>query len=57
MRKNKKSNKISDIFNQIFCFLADGTNHLCDVLEGLEIPAPPDGAGSIQVQFSFQKTW
>lgn len=26
IRKNKKSNKISDIFKQLFCFLADGTS-------------------------------
>jgi hypothetical protein len=26
LRKNKKSNKISDIFKQLFCFLADGTS-------------------------------
>lgn len=26
IRKNRKSNKISDIFKQLFCFLADGTS-------------------------------
>jgi len=26
IRKTKKSNKISDIFKQLFCFLADGTS-------------------------------
>lgn len=35
----------------------DVNDSLCEVLEGLNIPAPPDGAGSIQVQLSFQKTW
>ncbi|NOQ22014.1 MAG: TonB family protein [Candidatus Aegiribacteria sp.] len=30
---------------------------LCEVMEGLIIPAPPDGAGTIQIQYSFQKTW
>ncbi len=30
---------------------------LCEVLEGLNIPAPPDGAGTIQIQYSFQKIW
>jgi hypothetical protein len=36
---------------------SDIDNDLSEVLEGLNIPAPPDGAGSIQVQLSFQKTW
>ena len=36
---------------------SDVDDDLCEVLEGLHIPAPPDGAGSIQVQLSFQKTW
>ncbi|MCK5117593.1 MAG: VWA domain-containing protein [Candidatus Aegiribacteria sp.] len=31
--------------------------NLSEVLEGLHIQVPPDGAGSIQVQLSFQKTW
>jgi len=35
----------------------DVDDNLCEVLEGLSIPAPPEGAGSIQVQLSFQKTW
>ena len=30
---------------------------LCGVMEGLNIPAPQDGAGTIQIQYSFQKTW
>ena len=30
---------------------------LCGVMEGLNIPAPPDGAGTIQIQYSFQKIW
>ena len=30
---------------------------LCEVLEGLSLPAPPDGAGVISIQYSFQKTW
>ncbi len=30
---------------------------LCEVLEGFSIPAPPDGAGIIQIQYSFQKIW
>ncbi len=36
---------------------SDIDDNLCEVLEELHIPAPPDGAGSIQVQLSFQKTW
>lgn len=32
-------------------------NELCEVLEGLDLPAPPDGAGIIRIQYSFQKTW
>ncbi len=36
---------------------SDIDDNLRDVLEGLHIEAPPDGAGSIQVQLSFQKTW
>ncbi len=36
---------------------SDVDDNLCEVLEGLNIPAPPGGAGSIQVQLSFQKTW
>ncbi|MCK4506302.1 MAG: hypothetical protein KAW14_11865 [Candidatus Aegiribacteria sp.] len=35
----------------------DVDDSLCKVLEGLNIPTPPDGAGSIQVQLNFQKTW
>ena len=35
----------------------DVDDNLCEVLEGLHIPAPPDGAGSIQVQLRFQKTY
>ena len=35
----------------------DVDDYLCEVLEGLNIPTPPDGAGSIQVQLSFQKTF
>jgi hypothetical protein len=30
---------------------------LCSVLEGISLPAPPDGAGTIMLQYSFQKTW
>ncbi len=30
---------------------------LCGVMEGLNIPAPQDGAGTIQIQYSFQKIW
>ena len=30
---------------------------ISDVLEGLNLPAPPDGAGTIMVQLSFEKTW
>ena len=30
---------------------------LCEALEGLSLPAPPDGAGVISLQYSFQKTW
>ena len=30
---------------------------LCEVMEGLNIPAPPDGAGTIQIQYGFQKIW
>ncbi len=26
LRKNRKGNEISDIFKQLFCFLADGTS-------------------------------
>ncbi len=36
---------------------SDIDDNLSEVLEGLHIEAPPDGAGSIQVQLSFQKTW
>ena len=36
---------------------SDIDDDLCEVLQVLHIPAPPDGAGSIQVQLSFQKTW
>ena len=36
---------------------SDVDDNLSEVLEGLHIQAPPDGAGSIQVQLSFQKTW
>lgn len=32
-------------------------NDLCEVMEDLSIPAPPDGAGTIQIQYGFQKTW
>ncbi|MCD4701291.1 MAG: hypothetical protein K8S24_05470, partial [Candidatus Aegiribacteria sp.] len=35
----------------------DIDDDLCEILEGLSIPAPTDGAGSIQVQLSFQKIW
>ena len=30
---------------------------LCEILEGFNIPAPPDGAGTIQIQYNFQKIW
>jgi len=30
---------------------------LCEILEGFSIPAPPDGAGIIQIQYSFQQIW
>lgn len=30
---------------------------LCEAMENLNIPAPPDGAGTIQIQYSFQKIW
>ncbi|MCK4807217.1 MAG: VWA domain-containing protein [Candidatus Aegiribacteria sp.] len=30
---------------------------LCEILEELSIPAPPDGAGTIQIQYSFQQIW
>ncbi len=36
---------------------SDIDDDLSEVLEGLNITAPPDGAGSIQVQLNFQKTW
>ncbi|RKZ06031.1 trypsin [Candidatus Fermentibacteria bacterium] len=32
-------------------------NDLCEVMENLNVPAPPDGAGTIQIQYSFQKIW
>jgi Ca-activated chloride channel family protein len=35
----------------------DLDDDLCEVIEGLNIPAPPDGAGTIQIQYSFQKIW
>jgi Ca-activated chloride channel family protein len=35
---------------------SDIDDDLCEVLEGLNIPAPPDGAGTIHIQYSFQKT-
>lgn len=35
----------------------DVDDSLCEVLEGLNIPSPPDGAGAIQVQLSFQKIY
>lgn len=35
----------------------DLDDDLCEVMEGLNIPAPPDGAGTIQIQYSFQKIW
>ncbi|OPL18061.1 MAG: hypothetical protein AVO35_07865 [Candidatus Aegiribacteria sp. MLS_C] len=38
--------------------LDDGLDgELCDILTGLDLPAPPDGAGIIRLQYSFQKTW
>ncbi|MEN8209172.1 MAG: TonB family protein [Candidatus Fermentibacteria bacterium] len=30
---------------------------LCEVMESLNVPAPPDGAGTIRIQYNFQKTW
>ncbi len=36
---------------------SDLDDDLCEVLEGLDIPAPPEGAGTIQIQYSFQKIW
>ncbi len=30
---------------------------LCEVIEGLVLPSPPDGSGVISLQYSFQKTW
>lgn len=35
----------------------DLDDDLCEVLENLNIPAPPDGAGTIQIQYDFQKIW
>ncbi len=32
-------------------------DELIEVMEGFNIPAPPDGGGTIQVQYSFQKIW
>ena len=35
----------------------DLDDELCSVLEGFSIPAPPDGAGVIRLQYSFNKIW
>ena len=35
----------------------DLDDDLCAVMEGFSIPAPPDGGGTLQIQYSFQKTW
>ena len=32
-------------------------DELIEVMEGFNIPVPPDGGGTIQVQYSFQKIW
>lgn len=36
---------------------SDLDDDLCEVLEDLSIPAPPDGAGTIRIQYDFQKIW
>ncbi len=35
----------------------DLDDDLCEVMESLNISAPPDGAGTIQIQYSFLKIW
>jgi len=35
----------------------DLDDKLIAVMENLTIPAPPDGGGAIQIQYSFQKIW
>jgi Ca-activated chloride channel homolog len=36
---------------------SDLDDELMEIMEGFSIPAPPDGGGTIQVQYSFQKIW
>ncbi|MBD3278362.1 MAG: TonB family protein, partial [Candidatus Aegiribacteria sp.] len=35
----------------------DLDDELCSALEGFSLPAPPDGAGVIRLQYSFNKVW